>query len=332
MPVEVVDEILNRHYNPDLGEATIREIVSIVNEIEEATGKEFIRMEMGVPGLPPSKVGIEAEIEALKRGVASRYPMLDGIKELKENASRFVKAFIDLDISPQGCVPTVGSMQGAFANFMVCGHVDEKKDTFLFIDPGFPVQKQQLMVLGFKYEAFDVYHTLEELEERLLPQLEAFKVTHVGVDRILLNSKWGALTYIADRQCIPTKTLNAYGLSFPDLTEVSKQMCGGFGYTVAIKSDGTLWAWGRNVSGQLGDGTTESRSVPTQEITKATDWKSVSASVYAGHTVGDIYVVTEKTRGQDVLYMEDLYPLSKDMLARTGAAVPFMVTECTVLV
>ena len=171
MPVEVVDEILNKHYNPDLGEATIREIVSIVNEIEESTGNKFIRLEMGVPGLPPSPVGIEAEIEALKRGVAARYPMLDGIKELKENASRFAKAFIDLDISPQGCVPTVGAMQGAFANFMVCGHIDEKKDTFLFIDPGFPVQKQQLMVLGFKYEAFDVYHYRGQ---KLLDELESF--------------------------------------------------------------------------------------------------------------------------------------------------------------
>jgi len=171
MPVEVVDEILKDHHDPDLGKATIREIVSIVNDIEAATGEKFIRMEMGVPGLPPSKVGIEAEIEALKKGVAARYPMLDGVKELKENASRFVKAFVDLDIAPQGCVPTVGSMQGAFANFMVCGHVDEKKDTFLFIDPGFPVQKQQLMVLGYKYEAFDLYHYRGE---KLRDELERF--------------------------------------------------------------------------------------------------------------------------------------------------------------
>jgi len=171
MPVEVVDEILKNHRDPDLGKATIREIVSIVNDIEAATGEKFIRMEMGVPGLPPSKVGIEAEIEALKKGVAARYPMLDGVKELKENASRFVKAFVDIDIAPLGCVPTVGSMQGAFANFMVCGHVDEKKDTFLFIDPGFPVQKQQLMVLGFKYEAFDLYHYRGE---KLRDELERF--------------------------------------------------------------------------------------------------------------------------------------------------------------
>lgn len=48
--------------------------------------------------------------------------------------------------------------------------------------------------------------------------------------------------------------------------------------------------------------------------------------------VGDIYVVTEKAQGGDVLYMEDLYGMGKSMLDRTGAAIKFMVTECTVMV
>ena len=51
----------------------------------------------------------------------------------------------------------------------------------------------------------------------------------------------------------------------------------GSGHTVAVKTDGTLWAWGYNRSGQLGDGTTDSRQVPTQESTDATNWSSVSA-------------------------------------------------------
>lgn len=53
---------------------------------------------------------------------------------------------------------------------------------------------------------------------------------------------------------------------------------------------------------------------------------------YAGNTVEDFYVVTEKAQGQDVIYMEDLYGLWKSMLDRTGAAIKFMVTEATVLV
>ena len=55
-------------------------------------------------------------------------------------------------------------------------------------------------------------------------------------------------------------------------------------------------------------------------------------TTYAGNTVSSIYLVVEKAMGQDVLYMEDLYPLGKGMLDRTGAAINFMVTECTVLV
>ena len=53
---------------------------------------------------------------------------------------------------------------------------------------------------------------------------------------------------------------------------------------------------------------------------------------YADYTVEDLYIVTEKAQGQDVLYMEDLYGMWKSMLDRTGAAIKFMVTEATVLV
>lgn len=59
---------------------------------------------------------------------------------------------------------------------------------------------------------------------------------------------------------------------------------------------------------------------------------SDDTTTFAGNTVSDIYLVTEKANGSDVLYMEDLYTLGKSMLDRTGAAINFMVTEATVLV
>lgn len=59
-------------------------------------------------------------------------------------------------------------MQGTFASFLTCSQCDEKKDTILFIDPGFPVQKQQLVVMGQKYETFDVYdYRGDKLKEKL---------------------------------------------------------------------------------------------------------------------------------------------------------------------
>ena len=50
----------------------------------------------------------------------------------------------------------------------------------------------------------------------------------------------------------------------------------GWALTVALKSDGTLWAWGYNDIGQLGDGTTNTRSSPEQ-IGTDNKWVSVAA-------------------------------------------------------
>ena len=169
-PIErkLIDRTIEEFRITDFSKATIREVKAIASRAEAESGVEFIKMEMGVPGLPPSAVGVKAEIEALQHGIASLYPDINGLPELKKEASRFVKAFIDVDISPEGCVPVTGSMQGTFASFLTCGQCDEKKDTILFIDPGFPVQKQQLVVMGQKYETFDVYNYRgERLKEKL---------------------------------------------------------------------------------------------------------------------------------------------------------------------
>jgi Aspartate/tyrosine/aromatic aminotransferase len=167
----VVKSVIEEMHLPDFNKATIREIVAIANKVEALTGEKYVRMEMGVPGLAPDAIGTAAEIEALRKGVASKYPMLDGHPELKKEASRFIKAFIDVDVNPEGCVPTSGSMQGTYASFLVSGQCDPKRDTVLFIDPGFPVQKTQLLVLGLKYESFDMY---EYRGEKLIEKVESY--------------------------------------------------------------------------------------------------------------------------------------------------------------
>ncbi|MDR0843810.1 MAG: aminotransferase class I/II-fold pyridoxal phosphate-dependent enzyme, partial [Tannerella sp.] len=59
-------------------------------------------------------------------------------------------------------------MQGTYASFLTCGQCDTEKDTILFIDPGFPVQKQQITVMGYQYASFDVYdHRGEKLRAAL---------------------------------------------------------------------------------------------------------------------------------------------------------------------
>ena len=54
-------------------------------------------------------------------------------------------------------------------------------------------------------------------------------------------------------------------------------------HSLAIKTDGTLWAWGKNYYGQLGDGTHTNQSVPIQ-IGTATNWKEVSLGGF--HSLG----------------------------------------------
>lgn len=154
----LIDGIIEGMNIPDFSWATIREIKAIAEAAERETGIEYIKMEMGVPGFAPSQVGVAAEMEALKAGVGSLYPDIEGTPELKAEASRFLKAFIGIDVKPTGCVPSVGSMQGAYASFMAVTQADPKRDTILFIDPGFSVQKLQTKVIGIKSRGFDVYH------------------------------------------------------------------------------------------------------------------------------------------------------------------------------
>jgi aspartate/methionine/tyrosine aminotransferase len=160
------------------GSSTIREIVLLVDKIEEKTGVRFIRMEMGVPGLPAPSIGTEAEIKALRNGVAALYPDIAGIAPLKKEASRFIKLFLNADIDPAGCIPTVGSMMGAMLSFLVANRNDRNKEGTLFIDPGFPVQKQQVMMLGHNYHSFDVYeYRGKKLKEKLESYLVSGKIS-----------------------------------------------------------------------------------------------------------------------------------------------------------
>ena len=168
---EIVDTLIAQLGIQDFAKATIREVKQVAAMAEQQSGVEYIKMEMGIPGLPAAKVGVDAQIKALQNGIASQYPDIQGYPELKRQASRFVKAFIGIDIAAEGCVPVVGSMQGAFASFLTCSQADKRKDTVLFIDPGFPVQKMQLQVQGVSYETFDVY---DYRGERLGPKLESY--------------------------------------------------------------------------------------------------------------------------------------------------------------
>ena len=190
---ELIDNTIREHGIQDFAKATIREVKGVAAHAEKESGVEFIKMEMGIPGLPAAQVGVDAQIKSLQDGIAHSYPDIQGLPALKEAASEFVKAFIGVDINPEGCVPVCGSMQGTFASFLTCSQAD-KKDTVLFIDPGFPVQKMQLQVQGTKYETFDVYNFRGE---KLGPKLESY-LTNGNICAIVYsnpnNPSWICMT------------------------------------------------------------------------------------------------------------------------------------------
>lgn len=78
------------------------------------------------------------------------------------------------------------------------------------------------------------------------------------------------------------------------------QIAAGQYHTLAIKSDGTLWAWGNNDNGQLGDGTAVNKSIPTQ-IGTDTDWALIDAfywNTFAIKTDGSLWGWGNNSNGQ----------------------------------
>ena len=155
---ELVEKAVKELHIADLSKATIGEVLLVAQYLEKETGIPFIRMDQGSPGLPVNQLGVEAEKAALDRGVGSQYPAAAGVPELKHEASRFVKAFLNVDISARACVPTVGSVAGSYGSFIACTQRTPGKNKVLFIDPGFPIQKSQLRVIGAQWVEFDIYN------------------------------------------------------------------------------------------------------------------------------------------------------------------------------
>ena len=171
----LVAEACRENNIADLSTATIGEILLAAQYLERKTGIPFVRMDQGSPGLPVNHYGVEAEKRALDAGVGSQYPPAAGVPELKQVASAFIKAFIDVDVSPRSCVPTTGSVAASFGAFIACTQRIPGKDKVLFIDPGFPIQKSQLRVLGILWREFDIYswRGAARLREKLEAELAA---------------------------------------------------------------------------------------------------------------------------------------------------------------
>ena len=175
---ETLDKALEKLEIPDITTATIRQIMALAMSLEEEAEEEIVHLEIGNPGIPSEEIGIEAEIKALRSGVANQYPNIAGIPELKENGSKFIKAFLNKDINPNGIVPTVGSMQGSFTLMILLKMRIPEKDTLLMLYPGFPAQRHQAKLLGMNLEGFDIYNYRgKKLEAKLEEYFKTGKIT-----------------------------------------------------------------------------------------------------------------------------------------------------------
>ena len=194
IPKETIDRVLLDADIADVSRASIRQNVAVSMELEKITGERFIHLEQGVPGISACPIGIEAQKKALDDGVASVYPIISGLPALKEWASKFIKAFIDIDIAPKGIVPTVGSMQASFNLVLECSQLQPGKDTILYICPGFSAHGRQPDVLGIKNEIFDIY---EYRSDKLRAKLESY-MSRGNIAAILYsnpnNPAWICLT------------------------------------------------------------------------------------------------------------------------------------------
>ncbi len=75
-----------------------------------------------------------------------------------------------------------------------------------------------------------------------------------------------------------------------------KSIAGGSGHTVALKTDGTLWTWGDNSSGQLGVNNTTTRSTPVTTLLGGTNWKSIAGAIVGADGAGE-NIIALKTDG-----------------------------------
>jgi len=141
----------------DAANLSIRETNRLVTLVEQALGINFIRMEFGIPNLPYDPICAQtASAAETDHSVSAQYPPFDGIPSLKQEASLFIKNFLDLTIPAECCIPTVGSMQGGFISQAIAGNRLSGQKTILYLEPSFPVSKRQTRFLDLEIDSVEL--------------------------------------------------------------------------------------------------------------------------------------------------------------------------------
>lgn len=156
----------------DLGKITIRQVSEICQRAKVNKGIEYVRMDMGVPGLPTPRVGQEAVRRAIEQNGLCSYQHFQGIEGLRDAGARFFNTFCNTDVDSSRIVVTNGAMHGGFVSLELLSkiereeEVDEQKSVLL-LQPGFSVNQMQAKRTGLKCVGVDL-----EDQESLLERIE----------------------------------------------------------------------------------------------------------------------------------------------------------------
>ncbi|MDR2560491.1 MAG: Ig-like domain-containing protein [Holophagales bacterium] len=107
-------------------------------------------------------------------------------------------------------------------------------------------------------------------------------VSNVGLVRGVAAGTAIITVTTVDGSKIDRCTVTVTAATTPIVVSGNTTLAAGYSHSLAIKSDGTLWAWGNNYHGQLGDDTTTDKRTPVQVGTDK-DWVAVTAGGY--HTL-----------------------------------------------
>lgn len=142
----------------DFERLDIQELWKQISILEQKLNVQYLRMDFGIPGLPPPDAAINAHLEALSdRKIVSRYPPSEGVTELKVETAEFLNLFLGIQLEPEWCLPTCGSTEAAFIAQAISGRRYKERRQILHLEPGYPPIKAQTQLLGLESCAVDLY-------------------------------------------------------------------------------------------------------------------------------------------------------------------------------
>jgi aspartate/methionine/tyrosine aminotransferase len=178
---DVIDRFLaDAHL--DFEQLDIQDFWKQIGLLEKKLGVRYVRMDFGIPGLPPPAAALRAQADALSEGKAvCEYPPSEGVVELKEEVAKFLLLVFGLQLDPNCCLPTCGATQAAFLAQAIAGRRYKDRNRILHLEPGYPPIKAQTRLLGLESCGIDLFSCREK---RL-------------IDAIQLNARDGRLAAIS---------------------------------------------------------------------------------------------------------------------------------------